>query len=125
MFSGSSYFHIDSFHVILCISHLKLNLSFSAYLLSSLHLFPFQHTCVTVQLRPIPPPTLFLSLLPLMPLDLPDEYLSWQIYRCQIIYCGFKLRDRLPDVYLGTMLILFIFGMLACCEVEGFLILHA
>lgn len=122
MFSGSSYFHIDFFHIILCISHLKLHLSFSPYILSSLPLYPFQHTCVTVQLHPIPPPTLFLSLLPLTPSDLPDEHLSWQIHRCQIIYCGFKLRDQLLDVYLGTMLFYSSLASQPAVESKAFLV---
>lgn len=85
--------------------------------------FSFSHPCISLLLHKLCPISLcayalFLSLFLPISLDLPDEELSWQIHGCQIIYCGFKLGDQLPDVYLSTVLILFTFGIPACC---GFL----
>jgi len=40
------------------------------------------------------------------------------------IYCGFKLKDQSPGVYLGALVILLVFGIPSCCGVKGFLILH-
>lgn len=76
-FSGS-HFHIDSSHVIIYISQLKLHLSLllpAFLLLSSLSLLPFlAQLCDCAALPQLTPMhAVFLCLLSLIPLDLPDE----------------------------------------------------